>query len=48
LMVGSITARTLDYFGWLVAASVGVYTKARPRVDQRDPNRYTAGPQKAN
>jgi hypothetical protein len=21
-MVGSITARTLDYFGWLVAASV--------------------------
>ena len=22
-MEGSITARTLDYFGWLVAASVG-------------------------
>jgi hypothetical protein len=27
-MVGSITARTLDYFGWLVAASVGALFSA--------------------
>jgi hypothetical protein len=28
LMVGSITARTLDYFGWLVVASVGALLSA--------------------
>jgi hypothetical protein len=28
LMAGSITARTLDYFGWLVAASVGALLSA--------------------
>jgi hypothetical protein len=27
-MVGSISARTLDYFGWLVAASVGALVSA--------------------
>ena len=27
-MEGSITARTLDYFGWLVAASVGALCSA--------------------
>jgi hypothetical protein len=27
-MVGSITARTPDYFGWLVAASVGALLSA--------------------
>jgi hypothetical protein len=27
-MVGSIAARTLDYFGWLVAASVGALFSA--------------------
>ena len=27
-MAGSITARTLDYFGWLVAASVGALVSA--------------------
>ena len=27
-MVGSITARTLDYFGWLVATSVGALFSA--------------------
>ena len=27
-MVGSIAARTPDYFGWLVAASVGVLLSA--------------------
>jgi hypothetical protein len=28
LMVGSISARTPDYFGWLVAASVGALLSA--------------------
>jgi len=28
LMVGSITARTLDYFGWLVASSVWTVVSA--------------------
>jgi hypothetical protein len=28
LIVGSITARTLDYFGWLVVASVGALLSA--------------------
>jgi hypothetical protein len=28
LMVGSITARTLDYFGWLVVTSVGALLSA--------------------
>jgi len=28
VMEGSITARTLDYFGWLVAASVGALCSA--------------------
>ena len=27
-MVGNITARTQDYFGWLVAASVGALLSA--------------------
>jgi hypothetical protein len=27
-MVGSITARTLDYFGWLVVTSVGALLSA--------------------
>ena len=27
-MEGSITARTLDYFGWLVAASIGTLCSA--------------------
>jgi hypothetical protein len=28
VMEGSITARTLDYFGWLVAASIGTLCSA--------------------
>jgi hypothetical protein len=28
MMVGGITARTLDYFGWLVVASVGTLVSA--------------------
>ena len=32
MMVGSITARTLDYFGWLVVASVGALLSPYPKT----------------